>query len=126
MRAIVFCFALAAVGCSSSDAKTVCDPGKTESCACIGGLTSGVQTCEKSGTAWGKCTCAGDADAGTPPGGSGGAAAGHCSPGTSESCTCSDTCELHGKRLCDTEGNWSACDSATCQEWRSSAPECFP
>lgn len=67
---------LSAPGCGSSDplpaGKVVCDPGRTESCACPDGST-GAQTCNSSGTAFGECQCAGG-NGGT--GGDGGAGVG--------------------------------------------------
>jgi|SRR6185369_1857554 len=119
---------LSACGSDDKGSGRVCEPGKTEECACVGGLTKGAQTCEESGAAWGKCECPGDGSGGSgnAQNGSGGGSALHCTPGASESCVCSETCDVYGKRQCDTQGNWSSCDSATCQDLRSSTPQCFP
>jgi hypothetical protein len=56
----LFTFALTALGCGSSDAKSsaqVCDPGRTEECACVGAGDLGAQTCDAEGKSWGACEC---------------------------------------------------------------------
>jgi len=112
-----------ATGCSSDggdDKPKVCAPGKTEECACVGGVTKGAQTCDKTGTTWGECKCPGgssDPDAGY-------VAPAECTPGGSERCECGH-CGIYGQRQCDTLGHWSVCASQACTDTKARAPECF-
>lgn len=67
---------LSAPGCGSSDpvpkGNVVCDPGRSEPCACSDGST-GAQTCNETGTGFGSCSCGG-AGGSAGAGASGGAA----------------------------------------------------
>jgi len=48
----VFCIAPLIAGCP----ERICDPGKSESCACPSG-ENGAQVCLDDGSAWGECEC---------------------------------------------------------------------
>lgn len=76
----------------------VCAPGRSETCACVGG-SSGVQTCNADGRGYGPCVCQTERDAGTPldtgP-------ARICEPGRSVGCTCSSGSS--GSQTCASNG----------------------
>lgn len=50
--------ALALVACSPTEAPTRCTPNVTIACVCPGGVSSGVQACDATGTGYGACQCA--------------------------------------------------------------------
>lgn len=50
--------ALALVACSPTEAPTRCTPNVTIACVCPGGVRSGVQACDATGSGYGACQCA--------------------------------------------------------------------
>ncbi len=44
------------IGCSGSNVKDSCEPGRQLECSCAGGVT-GYQTCKDDGSGWGDCVC---------------------------------------------------------------------
>lgn len=116
---------LFAVGCGSDatvSKEPICAPGKTEACACVGGLTQGVQSCNAEGSGWNVCECPGDHPSGSA--GGTGKPEPQCSPGSSERCLCGHCDGVFAQHVCDAEGNWGACGSDECTQYLKDVPSC--